>query len=668
MFRRVLIANRGEIARRVIRTCRRLGIETVAVHSDVDAREPHVRDADAAVLLGPAPAVDSYLDVAKVVDAAVRSGADAIHPGYGFLSENPALAEACAAAGITFVGPSADVMRLMGDKAAAKARMQAAGVPVVPGIDATELDDDAVAAAAEEVGFPVLIKAVAGGGGKGMRAVHEAAGFADALAAAKREARGAFGDDRVIVEKLVTSPRHVEVQVMGDTHGHVVHVLERECSVQRRHQKVVEETPSVALDEALRAEMGAAAVRAAAEVGYVGAGTVEFILGPDGAFYFLEMNTRLQVEHPVTELVTGLDLVELQLRVAAGQPLGIAQEDVVGSGHAIEVRLYAEDPAGGFLPQTGPVLLFDTPDGPGVRVDAGVATGSEVSRFYDPMLAKLVVHAPDRDTAIDRMTWLTRHTSVLGVTTNLAFLHDVVAHDAFRAGDTTTDFLDTHLPEWQPPATPTSALVAAAVALQTAQEAAGDTSPWGRLGPWRTGAVGGWRLTLEDGETTHRLEVSGGRGRYRVRVDDDEPLDAHVLDADGDLLRLEVGGDDVTARVAVAARDGSDPVRTVWVHADGATRALVVRPATRHVAPGRLAAGAAFASPMPGAVIAVNVAEGDRVTAGQTLVVVEAMKMEHPVTAPTAGTITAVHVAAGDPVEGGAPLLGFEADPEDEDA
>jgi acetyl-CoA/propionyl-CoA carboxylase, biotin carboxylase, biotin carboxyl carrier protein len=667
VFRRVLIANRGEIARRVIRTCRDLGIETVAVHSDVDAREPHVRDADAAVLLGPAPAVDSYLDVEKVVAAAVRSGADAIHPGYGFLSENPALADACAEAGITFVGPSADVMRLMGDKAAAKARMQAAGVPVVPGVDATELDDDAVAAAAAEVGYPVLIKAVAGGGGKGMRAVHGPDEFADALAAARREARGAFGDDRVIVEKLVTSPRHVEVQVMGDTHGTVVHLLERECSVQRRHQKVVEETPSVALDADLRAAMGAAAVRAASEVGYVGAGTVEFILGPDGDFYFLEMNTRLQVEHPVTELVTGLDLVELQLRVAAGEPLGLAQDDIVGEGHAIEVRLYAEDAAGGFLPQTGPVLLFDVPSGPGVRVDAGIATGSEVSRFYDPMLAKLVVHAPDRDTAIDRMGWLTRSTTVLGVTTNLAFLHDVVTHDAFRAGDTTTDFLDTHLPEWRPDATPPAVLAAAAVSLQLAQEASGDGSPWGRLGPWRTGQVGGWRLRLEDGDAGHDLVVTGGGGGYRVRVDEGDPLGCTVVDASGDRVLLEVDGTDLTVRVAVATREGSDPVRTVWVHAAGVTRALTVRPATRHVAAGRLAAGAAFTSPMPGAVIAVSVEAGDHVTAGQTLVVVEAMKMEHPVTAPTAGTVTAVHVAAGDPVDGGAPLLDFEADPEDED-
>ncbi|MEX2504896.1 MAG: biotin carboxylase N-terminal domain-containing protein, partial [Egicoccus sp.] len=401
MLRRVLVANRGEIARRVMRSCRALGIETVAVFSDADADEPHVREADAAVRIGPAPATRSYLDIEAVLAAARSSGADAIHPGYGFLSESPAFAEAVRDAGLVFVGPSPDVIRLMGDKAAAKQHLEAAGVPVVPGIHDADLDDEALVAAADDVGFPLLVKAVAGGGGKGMRAVHDPAGLADALAAARREARTGFGDDRLILERLVARPRHVEIQVFGDRHGNVVHLLERECSVQRRHQKVVEEAPSPALDERLRERMGAAAVAAAQAVSYEGAGTVEFLVAgdtldrDDPEFFFLEMNTRLQVEHPVTELITGLDLVEWQLRVADGEPLGFDQDDVRADGHAIEVRLYAEDPVRQ-LPQTGPVLHLRVPDIAGVRADLGIAVGSTVGQHYDPMLGKLIVHAPDR--------------------------------------------------------------------------------------------------------------------------------------------------------------------------------------------------------------------------------------------------------------------------------
>ena len=665
MFRRVLIANRGEIARRVIRSCRELGVETVAVYSDADADEPHVREADEAVRVGPPPATDSYLVIDRVIDAARRTGADAIHPGYGFLSENAAFAEACADAGITFIGPSPEVIRLMGDKAAAKRQLEAAGVPVVPGRHDEDLTDAHLTAAAEDIGYPVLVKAVAGGGGKGMRAVEGPEDLQDALDAARREAQNAFGDDRLIIEKLVTRPRHVEVQVFGDTQGHVIHVLERECSVQRRHQKVVEETPSPAVDADLRARMGEAAVRAAEAVGYVGAGTVEFLLSDTGEFYFLEMNTRLQVEHPVTELVTGLDLVAMQLEVAAGAPLRVRQADIAPQGHALEVRLYAEDAAGGFLPQTGPVHRFDVPTAPDVRVDSGVETGSTVSRFYDPMLAKLVVHAPDRTASIERMRWLLAHTTVLGVTTNLDFLATIVDHDVFRSGDLTTTFIDDHLPDWEPEATPPQLLTAVAVTLQRGQETApagsgdGDLhSPWRALGPWRVGQVGGWRLTLRDGSTDHHLDVVGRAGVYRIRREG-QVSEVIVTGGDDHALRLEIDGHEVPAAVV---RDGD----TVWAHVAGATRRLTIVPATHRADPDAVTGHTAFTSPMPGSVISVNVAAGDTVSAGTTMVVVEAMKMEHAIKAPVDGTVSAVHVAPGDTVDAESALLEFDPATEDD--
>jgi acetyl-CoA/propionyl-CoA carboxylase, biotin carboxylase, biotin carboxyl carrier protein len=680
VFERVLIANRGEIARRIARTCRRLGIPTVAVHSDADRDEPHVRDADQAVRLGPPPASASYLDIERVVTAALATGADAIHPGYGFLAENAAFAAAVTAAGLTFIGPSPEVIRLMGDKAAAKQRLAAEGVPVVPGIDDAELDDRALVAAAGDVGFPLLVKAVAGGGGKGMRAVADLAALPDAIAAARREATGAFGDDRVILERLVTVPRHVEVQVLGDRYGHVVHLLERECSVQRRHQKVVEECPSPAVDDQLRARMGEAAVRAASAVGYEGAGTVEFLIAGDTlaherpTFHFLEMNTRLQVEHPVTELVTGLDLVELQLRVAAGEPLPFAQADVRADGHAIEVRLYAEDPVSG-LPQTGTVARFTTPVGDGVRIDAGVEAGSTVSRFYDPMLAKLIVHAPDRTAAIRRMSWVLKHTTLHGVTTNLAQLAAIVSHPAFEAGDLTTAFLPDHLGDWRPAPASALARITAAVALQTQRERTtrpcDPHSPWDTLGPYRPGLVGGWRLRLHDGEQRHELTVAGRAGRYRVRPGADErPRDVVVagVDAGDERLHLEVDGHDAAAFVTVLA----DPTRgddapAVWVHVGGATTRLELLPATRHADARAAAAAATAVSPMPGAVLAVPVTVGDHVALGTILAVVEAMKMEHPIKAAAPGTILAVHVAPGDAVEAGAPLVEVAADPLDDE-
>ncbi len=651
MFTKVLVANRGEIARRVMRTCRRLGIRTVAVYSDADADAPHVRDADEAVRLGPAPATESYLDIDLVIAAARATGAEAIHPGYGFLSENAAFAEACAEAGIVFIGPGVEAIRVMGDKGESKRLLEPAGVPMVPGIHTPGLTDDDLVAAAGDVGFPVLVKAVAGGGGKGMRTVARADELPDALAAARREAAAAFGDDTLIMERYVTRSRHVEVQVFGDTHGNVIHLLERECSVQRRHQKVVEETPSPAVDDDLRGRMGDAAVRAAKAVDYVGAGTVEFLLADTGEFFFLEMNTRLQVEHPVTEAITGLDLVELQLRVAAGEPLGLDQADVTSTGHAIEVRLYAEDPASGFLPQLGTVTWFDVPEGADVRVDSGVEAGSEVSRFYDPMLAKVIVHGPDRPSSLQRMAEVLAGTAVLGVTTNVDHLRAVVEHDAFVAGDVSTSFLDDHLPEWHRPAVPAPTIVAAVAAALPARA---DDDPWVSLGPWRIAGVAGHVLRFGDGDDVITAVANRRGDRWSIEVGGTR-LDADVQAGPDGTLLVDIGGRATRARTSVDGRD-------VWVHVHGDTRRLSRIPATRHADASELAGGASFTAPMPGAVVKVDVAEGDHVLEGATLVVVEAMKMEHPITAPSAGTVTAVLVKAGDPVAAGQALVGFEPD------
>jgi len=478
-IRRLLIANRGEIAVRVARTAREMGITPVAVYSDADAGAPHVDACDVAVRIGPAPPAESYLAVEALLAAARESGADAIHPGYGFLSENAAFARATIAAGLTWVGPAPDVIAEMGDKVAARARMHAAGVPVVPGV---ESDDPATIAA---LGFPVLVKAAAGGGGKGMRRVDSRDALDEALAEARSEAATAFGDGRVYAEKLVVRPRHVEVQVLGDTFGTIAHLGERECSIQRRHQKLVEETPSVALDADTRGRLCAAAVAAARAVNYTGAGTVEFLLDEDGRFYFLEMNTRVQVEHPVTELVTGIDIVREQLRVAMGEALGYTE--VAARGHAIECRIVAEDPARGFLPSPGTITVWRAPAGPGVRVDAGVVEGSEVGLFYDPLLAKVIVHGPDRGAARARMVRALSELVVLGVDTTAELLRDVVASDAFARGDTTTDFLERF--DWAPPDVDAAAYAAAWSAAPAPRPTAAtgpseEPSPWATLGRW----------------------------------------------------------------------------------------------------------------------------------------------------------------------------------------
>ena len=453
-FRKLLIANRGEIARRVMRACRELGIEPVAVYSDVDEQAPWVREADEAYPLHGSAAADTYLNQEKILTIAENCGAEAIHPGYGFLSENATFAAACARRGVVFVGPSPEAMQALGSKAAARALAESHGVPVVPGVDGAGKGEDELAAAAEAIGYPVLIKASAGGGGKGMRVVNEPGGLRDGLQAARQEAQSAFGDPHVLLEKYFTEIHHVEVQVLGDRHGNLLHLYERECSIQRRHQKIIEESPSpvVGSNDELREAICAAAVRLARAAGYVNAGTVEFIVDGAGGFYFLEMNTRLQVEHPVTESVTGIDLVTWQLRVAAGEPLPFAQSDVPRHGHAIECRLYAEDPATGFLPSIGRIAHYARPTAPGVRVDDGIETGADVSPYYDPMLAKVITWGQDRAEAIRKMRRALSETVVLGVATNVGYLGDILAHPAYAAGRTSTNFLAEHMADWRPPA------------------------------------------------------------------------------------------------------------------------------------------------------------------------------------------------------------------------
>ena len=493
---RVLVANRGEIALRVIRACREMGIETVAVYSDADATARHVRAADAAVRVGPPPAAESYLNIPALIAAARTSGADAVHPGYGFLSERAAFARACVEAGLIFIGPPADAIERMGSKIGARTLMEQAGVPVVPGRTPADQSDAGIAAAADAIGFPVLVKASAGGGGKGMRAAHDAATLAEAIPSARREAQAAFGDGTLYVERLIQRPRHIEIQVFADAHGNAVHLFERECSIQRRHQKIVEESPSPVLTPAVRERMGKAAVAAATSAGYRNAGTIEFLLegaGDTARFYFLEMNTRLQVEHPVTEMVTGTDLVRAQLLVASGRPLPWRQEDLAQRGHAIECRVYAEDPSSGFLPQAGPLALYREPDGPGIRIDSGVEEGTAVPVQYDPMLAKLIASGETRDAAIARAVAALRQFPILGVRTNVAFLIRTLEHPAFRTGDLHTGFVDEHLPSLLEKTEPSELVLSVARAVQSSRDVGPSAAtgaalaafdPWSRLEGW----------------------------------------------------------------------------------------------------------------------------------------------------------------------------------------
>ncbi|MGA1556638.1 MAG: biotin carboxylase N-terminal domain-containing protein [Ilumatobacteraceae bacterium] len=637
LFDTVLVANRGEIAVRVMRTLRSLGIRSVAVYSDADASALHTRTADVAVRIGPAAARESYLSVDAVIGAALATGAQAIHPGYGFLSENPALARACAEHGITFIGPPVSAIEAMGDKIAAKATVAAAGVSVVPGSDGAGLDDSALAAAAEQVGFPVLLKPSAGGGGKGMRLVDSADGLADAIASARREARNSFGDDTLLLERFVTNPRHIEIQVLADTHGNVVHLGERECSLQRRHQKIIEEAPSPLLTPEIRASMGQQAVDAARACGYVGAGTVEFIVSADrpDEFFFMEMNTRLQVEHPVTEWVFGIDLVEAQVRVAAGEVLPFRQEQLMMRGHAIEARVYAEDPTRGFLPTGGEVVRFVAPTGDGVRVDAGIADGSVVGSDYDPMLAKVIAGGADRAEALHRLDRALAGTAVLGVTTNVGFLRNLLADPDVRAGRLDTGLVERRLEALTVDGSAEVAVVVAALC----SVAESPTDAWSALTGWRHGRRSATRIEFDVAGAGRMAAAVTSHGVVTtVAVDGGDPM---VCRLDLEAGRVVIDG---TVHPVVMARSGS--VSHVAV---GGSTWRVERVRSRGVAESAAggAGDGAVRSPMPGTVIAVSVSAGDRVVAGAVVAVVEAMKMEHTLRAPSDGVVAEVAVAAG---------------------
>ncbi|MBP2338959.1 acetyl-CoA/propionyl-CoA carboxylase biotin carboxyl carrier protein [Saccharothrix coeruleofusca] len=625
MFDSVLVANRGEIAVRVIRALRAFGIRSVAVYSDADADAPHVRLADEAVRIGPAAARESYLSIERVVEAALATGAQAVHPGYGFLAENADFARACDKAGLVFIGPPAEAIEAMGDKIRAKLTASAAGVPVVPGRTEPGMTDDDLAAAAEEIGFPVLLKPSAGGGGKGMRLVREAAALREAIESARREARGSFGDDALLVERFVSNPRHIEIQVLADAHGNAVHLGERECSLQRRHQKIIEEAPSPLLSPQAREAMGRAAVDAAKSVGYRGAGTVEFIVdGETGDYFFMEMNTRLQVEHPVTELVTGVDLVEWQLRVAAGQPLAFSSVDI--TGHAVEARVYAEDPARGFLPTGGTVLALREPTD--VRVDSALRVGLTVGSDYDPMLAKVIAHGATREEALRRLDAALGRTVLLGVTTNIPFLRALLSDVDVRAGALDTGLVERKLDGLVEHGVPDEVLAAAALERQLAL---GGDDPWDQPGGWRVGehAWARWRVDGVD------VRVRG----EEVVVGDGEPMRLRAALRDGDLV---VG----TRRYAMA-RDGD----VLWLGTGGRSWALAETERWDIASRARAEAAAGpVTSPMPGTVLLVRAARGEPVTAGQALFVVEAMKMEHTVTAPVDGVLAEVNVRAGQQV------------------
>ncbi|MEY9991543.1 acetyl-CoA/propionyl-CoA carboxylase biotin carboxyl carrier protein [Streptomyces sp. V4I8] len=627
MFDTVLVANRGEIAVRVIRTLRSLGVRSVAVFSDADADARHVREADTAVRIGPAPAAESYLSVERLLEAAARTGAQAVHPGYGFLAENAGFARACADAGLVFIGPPADAISLMGDKIRAKETVKAAGVPVVPGSSGSGLTDVQLADAAREIGMPVLLKPSAGGGGKGMRLVRDAAVLGDEIAAARREARASFGDDTLLVERWIDRPRHIEIQVLADGHGNVVHLGERECSLQRRHQKVIEEAPSVLLDEATRASMGEAAVQAARSCGYRGAGTVEFIVpgGDPSSYYFMEMNTRLQVEHPVTELITGLDLVEWQLRVAAGEELPYRQDDVTLTGHAIEARVCAEDPSRGFLPSGGTVLRLHEPQGDGIRTDSGLSEGTEVGSLYDPMLSKVIAYGPDRATALRKLRAALAETVTLGVQTNAGFLRRLLAHPAVVAGELDTGLVERVVDELVSTDVPDEVYEAAAAVRLDALRPRGEgwTDPFSVPSGWRLGGeprpVGFHLRITEPVEYTPRGTHSVTDDHVAVTLDGVRHTfhraalpDGTWLGRDGDAWHVR-DHDPVAASLTGAAHAGAD----------------------------------SLTAPMPGTVTVVKVAVGDEVAAGQSLLVVEAMKMEHVISAPHAGTVAELDVMPG---------------------
>ncbi|MDQ2715838.1 MAG: acetyl/propionyl/methylcrotonyl-CoA carboxylase subunit alpha [Chloroflexota bacterium] len=667
MFKKILIANRGEIACRIMATCRQMGIRTVAIYSEADRFARHMREADEAYAVGPAPAAQSYLRIEAIIDVATRSGAQAIHPGYGFLSENTAFVEACEQANITFIGPPAAAMRLMGSKIAAKQLAESVGAPTIPGYNGASQDDAVLAQEARRIGFPLLIKASAGGGGKGMREVHSEADFLMQLAGARREALAAFGDGTVFLERLLQQPRHVEIQVLGDRAGNLIHLGERECSIQRRHQKIVEESPSVALTPALRAEMGEAAVRIARTAGYVNAGTLEFMLDQDRRFYFLEMNTRLQVEHPVTELVTGIDLVRHQILIAAGESLSLTQEQISPRGHAIEMRLYAEDPDQDFLPSTGSITRFVKPEGPGIRVDSGIDSGDEITQYYDPMIAKLIVYGEDRPAAIARMRATLEQTIVFGVRTNAPLLHAIAMHPAFEEGYTHTNFLNEQRLLDRRNEQPYNqrlqdALMAAGLhALDDALSPANSLSanPWKTLGPWRMLGEA-HTVTYRYQEQEHHVALRLGlasAGTWNVQVDSQPAEDVTYQDGNDDLILLRRGAGQV--RAYVQQIEGQTQVVL-----DGLIYRLERRqpPNVDAAAHGGSAVQAqrTLNAPMAGTVVKVLVADGAQVQHQQVLVILSAMKMEHTITAPADGIVRRVHYKEGDVVKGGAVVVEME--------
>ncbi|WP_142850066.1 acetyl/propionyl/methylcrotonyl-CoA carboxylase subunit alpha [Telmatospirillum sp. J64-1] len=659
MFDTILIANRGEIACRVIRTARRLGIRTVAVYSEADATSMHVAQADEAVLLGPAPAAESYLNIARVLVAAKATGAQAIHPGYGFLSENAAFAEACGREGIVFIGPPVEAIRAMGSKSESKRLMEQAGVPLVPGYHGEGQSDGDLAQQAEIIGYPLLVKASAGGGGKGMRVVRQASDLSTAIASARREAKAAFGDETLLLERYLDHPRHVEIQVFADSLGNAVYLFERDCSIQRRHQKVIEEAPAPALPDGIRRAMGEAAVAAAKAVGYRGAGTVEFLY-QDGQFYFIEMNTRLQVEHPVTEMITGQDLVEWQLRVAAGQPLPLAQEQLTRRGHAFEARIYAEDPAKDFLPATGRLIHLRPPAGDAhVRVDTGVGEGDAVTVHYDPMIAKLIVWDEDRDSALRRLRRALAEYEVAGLVTNLSFLAAIAAHPAFAAFEVDTGFIDRHHAALLPPPEPVSdlalAFAAAGVLLRQQDEAAKESadphSPWNTLSGWRMNLVQPTPLIFLEGEDRRRVAVIFQRGGWRMDLPGGG-REVRLVQRQGARLVLEVDG---LRKTGVVVADGLD----VTILLDGQSwRLRLDDPAMR--AEEQVMGGGKLVAPMTGTVAQILASAGLSVERGQPLIVVEAMKMEHTITAPARGIVGEIFFQVGDAVADGVELLSFE--------
>ena len=662
MFHKILIANRGEIAVRVIKTARHLGIRTVAVYSEADRRALHVEMADEAICIGPAPATQSYLRGDVILEAALRTGAQAIHPGYGFLSENAGFAAACAKVGVVFIGPPIEAIRVMGSKAESKRLMSGASVPLVPGYHGAAQDFVTLASAATEIGYPVLVKASAGGGGKGMRVVRSADELGDAVAGAKRESKAAFGDDSLLLEKYLGKPRHVEIQVFADAHGNCLYLFERDCSLQRRHQKVIEEAPAPALPDALRKRMGEAAVAAARAVNYVGAGTVEFLY-EHGEFYFIEMNTRLQVEHPVTEMITGLDLVEWQLLVASGGILPRTQDQLVRRGHAFEARVYAEDPERGFLPAIGRLThLRPPPQSAHVRVDTGVRSGDEISVYYDPMIAKLIVWDEDRDAALRRLRGALAEYEVAGLTTNIGFLASIAAHPAFARCEIDTGFIEHHRDDLamspQPVADEGLALAALAILLrgdvEAAQRSLDPNSPWNALNGWQMNADNQRKLRIKDADSDREVLLHFRRGGYEVEVPGGRRLKAASVTLRDNVLEGVL--DDARVR-ATAIFDGQQ----LTILSAGKTWRLELDDVMARVGKQEGSAGRLIA-PMPGLVVAVLVAEGDKVVRDQPLIVLEAMKMEHTIKASGAGRVAKLHFAVGQQVTDGAELLTIEAE------